>query len=172
MCYWTIVDFATFNCQDARKCIWAYHKFRFIRQRNKNLIAISNYKCTVCCQYSYRISSMLLNINYLVSECLNHYEEIATHSNVPPNHYVCVLSNCHGKTLSINLNNIHFMKFQYTIIQIYKYFQCSIGFRNKLPNLCKSVSLRTIKTQTYKQCILFSFWKVFWVYLYFTYKIY
>ena len=43
--------------------------------------------------------------------------------------------------LLFNLNNIYFMKFQHTIIQIYILKQCTMGFRNKLSNLFKSVSL-------------------------------
>jgi hypothetical protein len=41
----------------------------------------------------------------------------------------------------VSLNNIYLMKFEHTIIQIYIYLQCSMGFRNKLSNLCKSISL-------------------------------
>jgi hypothetical protein len=43
--------------------------------------------------------------------------------------------------LLFSLNNIYFMKFQHTIIQIYILKQCTMGFRNKLSNLCKSLSL-------------------------------
>jgi len=35
-----------------------------------------------------------------------------------------------------SLNNIYFMKFQHTIIPICILKQCSMGFRNKLSNLC------------------------------------
>ena len=43
--------------------------------------------------------------------------------------------------LLLRLNNIYFMTFEYTIIQIYILKQCTMGFRNKLSNLCKSVPL-------------------------------
>ena len=43
--------------------------------------------------------------------------------------------------IRVSLNNIYFMKFQLTIMPICILKQCSMGFRNKLSNLCKSVSL-------------------------------
>jgi hypothetical protein len=38
----------------------------------------------------------------------------------------------------ISLRNIYFIKFQHTIIQIYIYLQCLMGFRNNVSDLCKS----------------------------------
>ena len=71
--------------------------------------------------------------------------------------------------VEISLNNIYFMKFQHTIIPICILKQCSMGFRNKLSNLCKSVSLiveiRIPKKFSVRVLILISFHglsMVFW----------